>query len=179
VASLSTRYARTLFELALERGLASDYMEQAAFISDMLKDEDCQRIITHPRIPEAEKFVFFDKGFKGRIHDDLLGFMRLTVTKNRETFLVPALDELVEMIRRHKNYAMAKVVSAIELDDEQKAQLKVVLARKLGKSIELSASVDPSVIGGFRLHVDGHVFDRTLRYMLRDMKESMQISTNT
>jgi len=174
VADLSTRYARALFELSVERGLTSDYMEQAAFISGLLKDKECLRIITHPRIPTKEKYVFFDNAFMGRVHDDLLGFMRLTVTKNREMFLVPALDELVEMIRRHRNYTTAKVVSAIELTLDQCNQLKTVLARKLGKNVELLADVDPSVIGGFRIHVDGHVFDRTLTRMIKDMREELR-----
>ena len=173
MAGLSARYATALFELALERGLASDYMEQAAFISALMQEEDCRRIITYPRIPEAEKFAFLDGAFKGRIHDDLLGFMRLTVTKNREAFLAPALDALVEMLRRHQNHTTAKVVSAVALTPEQESRLRLALTRKLGKTVELSVEVDASVIGGFRLHVDGHVFDRTIRRLLKDMKENI------
>ena len=173
MADLSTRYARSLFELAIERGLASDYKEQAAFISDAFSDEECKRIITHPRIPMAEKYAFLDGAFAGRIHEDLLGFMRLTVAKNREEFLAPALDVLVEMIHRHQNFTTAKVVSAAVLTPEQENRLKLSLMRKLGKQVELMVEVDASLIGGFRLHVDGHVFDRTVRRMLKDMKETI------
>ena len=170
MADLSVRYAMALFELSRERGLMPDYLEQAAFISAAVQDAECLRIITHPRIPPAEKFTFLDSAFSGRVHDDLLGFMRLTVTKNREEYLAPALDALVEMIRRHQNHTTAKVVSAVDLTPEQENRLRDVLARKLGKTVELSVEVDKSVIGGFRLHVDGYVFDRTLRRLLKDMK---------
>ena len=173
MADLSIRYATALFELALERGLVSDYLQQAAFISAAMKEEDCKRIITHPRIAPDDKFAFLDGAFAGRIHDDLLGFMRLTVTKNREDYLAPALDALVNMIRRHQKYATAKVVSAVALTPEQESQLRIVLTRKLGKTIDLSVDVDASVIGGFRLHVDGHVFDRTIKNLLKDMKETI------
>jgi len=173
MADLSARYARALFELSLERGLVADYMEQAAFISAELSDKDCQQFITHPRIPMAEKYAFLDGAFAGRVHDDLLGFMRLTVKKNREEYLAPALDSLVELLRQHQNYTTAKVVSAIALTPEQENQLKISLVRKLGKKVELMTAVDASLIGGFRLHVDGHVFDRSLRRMLKDMKENI------
>jgi len=173
MADLSVRYATALFDLALERGLTADYLQQAAFISAVMQEAEAKRIITHPRIPEAEKYAFLEGAFAGRIHDDLLGFMRLTVTKNRETYLAPALDALVEMIRHHQRHTTAKVVSAIALTPEQENQLRVVLTRKLGKTIELSVEVDAFVIGGFRVHVDGHVFDHTLRRLLRDMKESI------
>ena len=68
MADLSARYATALFELALERGFADDYLQQAAFISTTMQDEDCRRIITHPRIPPEEKFAFLDGAFAGRIH---------------------------------------------------------------------------------------------------------------
>ncbi|MCL2405676.1 MAG: ATP synthase F1 subunit delta [Defluviitaleaceae bacterium] len=177
MADLSTRYATALFELSLERGLTADFLEQAAFISATMREAECKRIITHPRIPEAEKFVFLDNVFAGRIHDDLLGFMRLTVSKNREDFLAPALDVLVNMIRRHQNHTTAKVVSAIPLTPEQESQLMITLTRKLGKTVELSVDVDATVIGGFRLHVDGYVFDHTLRYLLKGMKENLRFKT--
>jgi len=176
MADLSVRYATALFELALERGLVKDYLEQAAFVSATMQDADAKRIIIHPRIPESEKFAFLDTVFKGRIHDDLLGFMRLTVTKNREEYLTPALDTLVDMIRRHQNHTTAKVVSAVALSAEQERQLLMILTRKLGKTVDLSVEVDASAIGGFRLHVDGFVFDHTLRYLLKGMKVAITAS---
>ena len=171
MADLSTRYAKALFELSVERGLTEDYLEQAAFISGAL--EESEHILTHPRIPRAEKYAFLDAAFKGRVHDDLLGFMHLTVTKDREEFMASALGALVEMIRRHQNYTTAKVVSAVALTPEQLDQLKLGLMNKLGKQVELEAEVDTSLIGGVRIHVDGYVLDRTVKYLLREMKHKI------
>jgi len=173
MASLQDRYARALFELAIERGLTSDYLQQAAFIGEVLSDDQTKLVLTHPRIAMADKHAFLDNAFKGRIHDDLLGFMRLTVTKNREEYIADAFEGLVKLIRHHQNFTSATVVSAVALAPEQESRLKVSLMRKLGKQIELNTEVDPSLIGGFRLHVDGHVFDQTLKRMLKDMKESI------
>lgn len=173
MADLSVRYATALFELSIERKLTVDYMQQATFISGIMKDDEYKRIITHPRIPQVEKHAFLDSAFAGRVHEDLLGFMRLTVTKNRESYLVPALDELVGMIRRHMNHSTVKVVSATVLTPDQERRLLSVLTRKLGKTVNLLVEVDVSVIGGFRLHVDGYVFDRTIKRLLKDLKENI------
>ena len=173
MADLQTRYAKALFELSVERGLTADYKEQADFISSAMSDSEAQQIITHPRIPMKEKFAFLDNAFAGRVHDDLLGFMRLIVTKNREEFLAPAMDNLVEMIRRHQNFTKVKVVSAFALTDEQLSQVRRSLMRKLGKQVEIEEEIDVSLIGGFRLHVDGHIFDRSIKQMLKEMKENL------
>ena len=173
MADLSIRYATALFELSLERRLTSEYMQQAAFISEIMKETEVKRIITHPRIPADEKHAFLDGAFAGRVHADLLGFMRLTVTKNREAYLAPAMDALIDMIRSHMNQATAKVVSASELTPEQERRLLSVLTRKLGKTIALSVEVDPSLIGGFRLHVEGYVFDRSIKHLLKDLRQTI------
>ena len=178
MANLPTRYARALFDISLERGLTAEYMEQAAFIRDTLKNHDFHHIITHPRIPQTEKHAFLDNTFANRIHSDLLSFMKLTVEKNREKYMASALDTLVETIRRHQNYTTAKVISAINLSEKQSNQLRVKLAQKLGRQVELLVKIDTSVIGGFRVHVDGHVFDHTLQRLLRDMKNDMKESKN-
>ena len=171
MSDLSTRYARALFELAIERGIAQDYMEQAGFISYIFKEADCVYMLAHPHISEADKLTFLNNSFAGQVYDDLLGFMHLAVKKNREKFIIPAMDCLVDMLRRHQNYIAAKVVSATPLTPQQERQLREKLARKLGKNVELSVEVDPDVIGGFRVHVDGIIFDKTVRRMLKDMTE--------
>jgi len=173
MANLQTRYARALFELSLERGLTSEYMEQAAFLRDAINNHEYHRIITHPQIPQSQKADLIQSTFAGRVHDDLLGFMQLTITKNRERYLTPALDALVNMIRRHQKYVTARVISAVPLSQNQESRLRIKLAQKLNKQVELSVKVDESIIGGFRIHVDGHVFDRTIRRMLRDIKNNL------
>lgn len=65
------------------------------------------------------------------------------------------------------------VVSAAPLGDEQIAALKDVLSRKTGKDIELSPSIDPSLIGGLYISVDGFVLDGTVKKQLRDMESSL------
>jgi F-type H+-transporting ATPase subunit delta len=113
---LSVLYASALYELAVEKGSADKFLEQAVLIRDTLQDADCQRIIVHPHIPAAEKQKFFSKAFAGHIHDDLLGFLFLVTEKNREACLLPALTELISMIERYKGKITANVYFAAPLD---------------------------------------------------------------
>jgi F-type H+-transporting ATPase subunit delta len=174
VADLGIRYATALFDISQESGLLDDYLEQAELVRNNISDEDAQRVLTHPRITSDEKFDFLQKSFGEYVHQDLMGFMRLVVSKNREAFLLPALNKLVEMIKTHKLQTTAKVVSAVPLSDEQAAQLTAVLAKKLGKQVDINVTVDPSVIAGISIHVDGYFLDRTIGTMLKDMKETLR-----
>jgi len=174
VADLGIRYATALFGISQESGLLNDYLEQAQLVRDNIESEDAQRILTHPRIASEEKFAFLQKAFEEHIHQDLLGFMRLVISKNREAYLLSALNKLVDMIREHNRQTTARVVSAVPLTDEQAAQITALLEKKLNKQVDVTVLVDPSVIAGISIHVDGYFLDRTVRKMLKDMKENLK-----
>jgi len=174
VADLGIRYATALFDISQESGLLDDYLEQAQLVRDNIKGDDAQRVLTHPRITSDEKFAFLEAAFGKNIHQDLLGFMRLVVSKNREAFLLPALEKLVEMIKTHKRQTTARVVSAVPLTDAQASELTALIMKKTGKQVDITVLVDPAVIAGISIHVDGYFLDRTVRTMLKDMKESLK-----
>ena len=67
----------------------------------------------------------------------------------------------------------AKVVSAVKLKDEQLAALENLLSSKLSRDVALVAEIDPSLIGGFHIYVDGLIIDRTVKKQLMDMRESI------
>ena len=174
MADLGIRYATALFELSNEGGMLNEYQQQAQFLCDTLTGDDAISILVHPRISANEKYAFLTKTYGDRIHHDLMNFMKLVVSKNREAFLVPALTKLIEMIRVHNNQTTAKVVSAVPLTDEQANRLTEVLSRKLNKQVDVTVLVDPSQIAGLSIHVDGYFLDRTVKTMLKDLKETVR-----
>ena len=174
MADLGIRYATALFEMSNENGMLGDYLTQAQFLMRTLTEEDALSILVHPRISAKEKYAFLTKAYEGHIHSDLFNFMKLVVSKNREAFLVPALTRLVEMIREHGNQTTAKVVSAVPLTDEQAESLTGVLSKRLGKQVDVNVLVDPSQIAGISIHVDGYFLDRTVKTMLKDLKETVK-----
>ncbi|MCL2215477.1 MAG: ATP synthase F1 subunit delta [Defluviitaleaceae bacterium] len=176
MSDLGIRYATALFEMSEEGGLLNEYLEQSLFLCSVLKDEDALRILTHPLISAGEKNDFLSKAFGESVHQDLLGFMKLVIAKNREAYLLPALIKLSEMIKAHSNQTTARVVSAVPLTDGQAAQLTATLTRKLGKMVDITVIVDPSVIAGISIQVEGYFLDRTVRTMLKDMRESIKRS---
>jgi F-type H+-transporting ATPase subunit delta len=174
VAQLNNRYASALFKLASERGLINEYLEQAVFLRDTLNETECNKVLTHPKITSAQKRDFFEKSFGGSIHGDLIGLLNLAVEKNREKFVVPALITFIDMANAALRRTKALVVSAVPLKNEQISNITAVLARKTNKQVEVEVKIDPSVIGGLFIQVDGYFMDRTVKTRLEDMKVNLQ-----
>ena len=166
---LSVIYATALFDLALQHDAIDEFLEQSIYMRDSLGDEDCQRMLTHPQISAAEKHEFFREVFQGKLHKDLLGFLYLVADKNREAYLISALEMLISMIERHKGKVTAKVLSAAAYDEKQAEELRAILSEKLDKHVELDMKVDPSVIGGPYIFVDGYYIDWTVKKRINDL----------
>jgi len=171
---LSALYASALYDIAIENDAVGDFLDQAVLIRDMLQETECRRILKHPHITAAEKQEFFRKAFAESVHDALLGFLFLVTDKNREAFLLPALTALIGIIERQMGKVTAMVTFATELDDKQIAEMVEILSGKLDKTVEISLKVDPSIIGGPHIYVDGYYLDWTVKTRLRDLTVHMK-----
>lgn len=174
MAKLSTLYATALLDLAVQGGEVGEFYKQTVFLRNLLQEDECQSVLLHPRIPNAEKYDIFGNVLDGEICDELLALLFLTIEKNREKYLVPALTKLIDMTERYQGLSRAKVTSASELRKPQIKVLKKTLSVMLNKQVEVSQEVDPSVIGGPYIRVDGYSMDMTVKRRLRDMTDSMK-----
>ena len=173
MAQLSNRYATALFDLSLDHSMLNENLEAALVMRDVLEEEGCKSIITHPRIMAAEKRKFFDEVFKKHVSADMMGFLHLAVAKNRESFIVPSLDAFIGMAHDHLRKTTAVITSAVPLRDEQITALAALLSRKLNKEVSIELKLDQSVIGGLHIQVDGYFVDRTIRTRLQEIKLSL------
>ena len=174
MADLGMRYATALFQLSKESGNLDELLTHSQFLCSTFQNTDALQILTHPLITSADKNSFIEKAFGSAVSQNLISFMKLTVAKNRESFILPTLTKLVDMIKLHKNQITARVVSAVPLSDEQKNQLALSLSAKLGKQVDIYVITDPAQIAGISIHVDGYFLDRTVKTMLHNMNESLK-----
>ncbi|MGI6238965.1 MAG: ATP synthase F1 subunit delta [Christensenellales bacterium] len=173
MAELKDRYAAALYELSVEAGALDAHVEQAQFMLDALSAGDCADFLSHPHIPDDAKRSLLHTLFAGKIADSFLGFLHLAIEKSREGIILPTLTAYLARAKRAQGRLPARVVSAAPLTEDQLRALTDVLSRKLKKKVELAPRVDPALIGGFYVHVDGRLIDRTVRTQLYNLKESL------
>jgi len=173
MAQVSTRYGKALYDLALSNGSLDTSLSQAALVRDAFELPESRRILQHPEISRAEKRAFIDRVFSGALNETLYDFLLLLISKNRMSIAVDALSVFIELGRSWRGEVDACVTSATALRPEQVSALQAVLKEKLGKQVDMILRVDPSVIGGFSVAVDGHCVDRTVKKQIDDMRDSI------
>lgn len=174
MAGIKSRYATALLELSQEKGNLEQDLEQAILVRDALNNNDVQDFLVHPYIPDTQKYELFENAFSKDVSNDLMGLLHLMVQNNRESLIVPTFNEYIERANRSLNRTEAKVVSATPLAEEQIDAIRRLLAQRIDMQVNITATVDPDVIGGFYILVEGHIFDGTIRSKLNNMRERLK-----
>ena len=65
------------------------------------------------------------------------------------------------------------VVSAVPLNDTSREKLLAKLQEMTGKTVRLTAKVDPSILGGLRLDLNGTRLDGTVQRRLERLRDSI------
>ena len=68
---------------------------------------------------------------------------------------------------------IATVTSAMALSDAQITSVRELLRKKLNESFDIEAVVDPSVLGGARIYVDGYLIDHTAKKQLSAIRSGV------
>lgn len=92
---------------------------------------------------------------------------RLPSLRHIATYYGTLLDAEEGIIRGH-------LLTAVPLDEKKKTELKKLLEKKAGKSLELAFDVDKSILGGVVLSVGDRVLDASLRAQLAVLRDTIK-----
>ena len=175
---IAVRYAKSLLDLAIERGELDQVLHDMDQLKASLSSRDFYLMVKSPIISTGKKKVIFDRLFKDSLNKTVISFLQILVRKGRENLLPEIVDSFKEQYRTYKQISPVVLTTAVDLDEKTIAQIKEKLIRsgQTEKNVELLVKVDPSLIGGFRLEFEGKEYNTSLAYRLDEMRK--QFSTN-
>lgn len=175
-------YGDALFELALEKGQTDTYFEECQSILEILKENDeLLKLMTHPKISKEEKVQVIENVFKGRVNDDITGFLVLILKKDRQTMITEILEYFIDRVKDFKKIGVAFVTTAVPLDEAMKKSVeKRLIATTDYQSFEMNYNVDKDIIGGMIIRIGDRVVDSSIRSKIESMaKELYEVRLTT
>ncbi len=168
---ISTEYAEALFELALEQGRTEEiYKELCLLDSLFLENPEYIELLGAPDIEPKERLELVGVAL-GSFDELTLNFVMLLVEKGRIALIHTCIREYERLFNASRKAMVVTVISATELNKEQKQKIITSLERKYGCRIELSCEIDENILGGIIIKTEDAVLDGSLKKKLRDVKE--------
>ncbi len=173
---VASRYAQSLFDIALESNLLAKVEEQlTAFEALINESEDLRRLIGSPVFSTDEQLRAITAVAEKAGLDGLVANFLKVVASNRRLFAVPGMIEAFRAIAaEHKGVVAADVTSAFKLTAVQEKELKATLKDVAGKDVEINMTVDPSLLGGLIVKIGSRQIDTSLRTKLSSMKLALK-----
>lgn len=168
---VSKIYGDALFDAALEADRMDAFFEAAKAVAGVLRENrEFGNLMAHPKIMKEEKVRIVEETFKERIPKEMTGLMALLIQKGRAPQMLSVFDYFISRVKEAKGIGTADVVTAVELDAGQKAQVEKTLLDTTGyQAFEMQYSVDPSLIGGIVIRVGDRVVDSSIRTKLEKL----------
>ena len=168
-------YGESLYELARDEDLGEEILQQMQAVSGLLRENpQYVTLLSMPSIPKKERCDTLDESFRQQIHPYLLNFMKILT----ENGTISQFDGCREAYQRRYNQDKGIVevvaVSAVPMTEEAQEKLKIRLAERTGKTVHLSNRIDPEILGGIRLEMDGKRLDGSVRHRLDDLQSVLR-----
>lgn len=83
------------------------------------------------------------------------------------------LEDYLKVASGLRNRAVATVVTAVQLSEEQRRRLRAALSRQVGRDVNIRVVLDPSVVGGVRVTLGDEVIEGTVAGRLHDAQRKL------
>jgi F-type H+-transporting ATPase subunit delta len=170
-AGAARRYARALLDVALSRkdeALRADLERLAALYG---AHADLRHVLLHPALPaEKKRAVVTALWTAGKPSELLLRLVDLLVARDRVELLPLIAQGYGRLWNAQRGVVEAEAVSARELGEDEAKGVSAAAARATGKQVELKRRVDPALMGGLLLRMEGRIYDGSVRARLRALR---------
>lgn len=138
--------------------------------------DDLRRLLLDRDAPLEARLNTTNALLAGRVNDTTLALARFVVVGGRPRDVVGTLDALVNYVAALRDWRVARVHTARELDQASREELVSSLAALTGKSVELEIDQDAQLLGGVLVEIGDLRLDATTRGRLGALRESVNSS---
>jgi F-type H+-transporting ATPase subunit delta len=169
------RYAKALLQIGDQQGNVPQLQQELDNVAtEVAANADLSRLVASPLVlPKKKAEVFEAILAAAKVSQTLRHFFRVVAEAGRLNLLPDLRRTFGDLVDERAGIVEAKVVSAQPLTDAQEKALVVSLAARTGKTIRLTWSQDPALLGGLKVQVGSTVLDASLQGQLRQLKAQL------
>ena len=171
--SIARPYATAVYELARESSRVPEWSGTLDLLALVTADADLRALIFNPKVSRArlQELVLEICGEALDRHGQNL--VKLLIQAERLHY-APHIRELYEQLRAQAEGRLeVTVVTAYELDQQQRDSIAEALGARSGKTVNVNASIDESLIGGAIIRMGDAVVDASLRGRLDQLRNEL------
>lgn len=175
VETVARRYGSALADVVMKSGeIESVRAEMKMWVDLFNASAELSSVFANPAIAHMDKESILDslieKAHPGRT---TANFLKVLLRNGRLNDLNEIAERFELELEERSGNVVAKVTSARDLTESEKAELAASLAKVSGKRIKPEYFVDKSIIGGVVTQIGSTVYDGSVRTQLENLREEL------
>ena len=163
-------YAGALYEAAVDAGRVDEVSQDlAALVEALAQSAELRGLLLDEQTRGEEKkqtLMQLTEGGESLVRN----FLRVLVDKRRESVFEEAAALFAARAERDAGVVKVDLATAVPVPEGMRESLTRSLETSLGKKVELTLTVDESVLGGVKLRIGDRIADASLRHRLEDLR---------
>lgn len=172
---ITIRYAKALFDLALERRALEKVKDDMALIDSVCHENlELTRMLHNPVINTDKKQKVMHRIFESSIDNLTMNFIDIISRKRREYYIDGIASAFVELYKEYMGIKTAYVTTAVSLAETDRKAVMGILKTLTGKDIELVEKLKSELIGGFIINMDNYQVDQSVTTKIKELKKDFE-----
>ncbi len=172
--TLARPYAKAAFEHATAAGQEEAWATMLLLSSNLVQAPEVVQQLGNPSLNKQAKVEFLLQLCKKEADKDFANFLHV-LGENGRLELLPTINELFTALVAEKNRAIeVEVQTAFELSAKQLKTLAAALSKRLDRTVQPKATVNPALIGGLFIRAGDLVIDGSVRGKLDKLAEALK-----
>ncbi len=164
-------YARAFFEIATEDNVLNECKESFdAFVTILRSEREFSLVLNSPKVKLQEKKELIKNTFKNCSEDFIL-FLFVVLDNGRISYLEAIYEEFIHLYNEANKIKVVLVISEKSLTKLEEDKLFESLKKYYtGYEIVIKNTVNPSIIGGYHILVNGVSIDLSVKRKITDLE---------
>jgi F-type H+-transporting ATPase subunit delta len=172
---IADRYAKSLFELAIETGKLEEVKNDMGLFLDLIRDSaEFRHFLISPVVRPDRKIKVIDEIVKGKVGDLTQKFYHLIASKRREKYLAGIANAFIEKYKEHHNIVTVEIKTVNPLSQALRDKIVSVIEHRRGITVDLIETIDQSLIGGFIVSTGDVRYDASLATSVKKLKKEFE-----
>ena len=170
--TIARPYAQAAFNQASEENNLQQWSGLLQLLGQVVSDPVMVSVIKNPKL-ERKKLadILFDI-CTDHLSDTGRNFITL-LTEAGRLLVAPEIHTLFEKLRAEaEGIVDVNVVSAYPLSEDQEEKIKQVMARRLGKDVNISSDTNDALIGGVVIRAGDSVINASIKGRLEQLSQN-------
>ena len=161
------RYAKALFELSKEQNNLEAVQNSMTDLGGLILNlESFRQFLSNPVLSYEERCAILKALFEGKVPEIAFRFLLFITHKSRLGILKDIIESFDHLYITSTGQLRASVATALPIQEDDKALIDQRLRDKFHLNPLTEWKIDPSLIGGFRIFIQGEIYDYSFKNQL-------------